>query len=340
MQVFWSEDQLRHQGARFLKAGRLISSPESPARVQSILAALPGPEFSIAEPGDHGIEPLMRVHPAAFLEFLQSIHLRWVTAFGEDAAVLPNVLAGGRRTHVPQSPVGALGYYVGDLAAEIRDGTWVASYASAQCAVGAARHLLATRQPAYALCRPPGHHAGATQAMGFCFLNNAAIAAEELRQRYARVAIVDIDVHCGNGTQSIFYERADVLTASMHSDPSHYYPFHSGYEDECGAGEAMGANVNICYPADVDDAGFLAAFARLTDAVEAFAPEAVVLGLGVDALRSDPHGGHHVTPDAFAELAARLRGWGLPTIFVQEGGYDSDELGPTIARFLRVFADE
>lgn len=340
MQVFWSEHQLRHEGARFLKAGRLIASPESSARARSILAALSDADFRITEPEDHGLEPLMRVHPTAYLEFLQRIHSRWITAFGHDAAVLPNVMAGVQRNHVPESRVGALGYYVGDLAAEIREGTWAASFASAQCAVGAARYMVATGNPAYALCRPPGHHAGAARAMGFCFLNNAAIAAEELRQRFAKVAIVDIDVHCGNGTQSIFYERSDVLTASMHSNPSHYYPFHSGYEDEQGAGEGRGANTNVCYSADVDDAGFLEAFARLTDAVEAFAPEAIVLALGVDALRSDPHGGHHITPDAFVEVAARLRSWGLPTIFVQEGGYDSDELGPTVARVLRVFSDE
>lgn len=340
MHVYWSEDQLRHAGARFLKAGQLVPSPETPDRAHSILAALSGPEFRITAPDDHGTAPLLRVHPGVFLDFLQGIHARWTEAFGPDAAILPNVLAGSHRTHVPQSPVGALGYYVGDLAAEFRPGTWAACYASAQCAVSAARHLLTASKPAYALCRPPGHHAGAAQAMGFCFLNNAAIAAEELRQRFARVAIVDIDVHAGNGTQSIFYDRADVLTASMHSDPSHYYPFHSGYEDERGAGAGQGANVNICYRADVEDAGFLAVFARLAEAVEAFAPEAIVVALGVDALRSDPHGGHRITPDAFAELAARLRGWELPTIFVQEGGYDSAELGPTVARFLGEFAND
>lgn len=280
------------------------------------------------------------MHSAAYLGFLRDIYLRWSEEFGSDAAVLPNVLAGERRARVPDSVVGALGFYVNDLAAEFREGTWTASYSSAQCAVNAARAVAAGERQAYALCRPPGHHAAASQAMGFCFLNNAAIAAEDLRQHDARVAIVDIDVHHGNGTQSIFYDRADVLTASMHSDPSHYYPFHTGYEDERGTGRGLGFNTNVCFEANADDAGFLAAFSRLSRAVEAFEPGAVVIGLGVDALRSDPHGGHKITPDAIAELARKIRDWGCPAVIVQEGGYESEELGPTVARFLRGLTGE
>jgi acetoin utilization deacetylase AcuC-like enzyme len=340
VQVFWSDDQLKHDGGRFLKAGRLVPSPETPMRAVCIHDALAKLGFSISAPKDLGLEPLLRVHPSAYLDFLQSIHARWTAEFGADAAVLPNVLAGGECHHVPRSAVGALGVYVNDLAAEVRDGTWAASYASAQCAANAAHFVATSGKAAYALCRPPGHHAGADYAMGFCFMNNAAIAAQELRQHYARVAIVDIDVHHGNGTQAIFYDRADVLTASMHSDPSNYYPFHTGYEDERGAGEGAGFNTNICFAADTDDAGFLKAFTRLAEAVAAFQPDAVVVALGVDALRSDPHGGHHITPDGFVALARLIRTWAVPTVFVQEGGYESEELGLTVGQFLMEIADE
>lgn len=334
MKVFWSGDQLAHDGARFMKAGRLVSSPDGPDRAAKILEALTSGGFDIAAPEDLGLEATRRVHPDDYLDFLRTIHDKWTAAFGEDAAVLPNVMAPPGFDRVPQSLVGALGVYTGDLAAEIRPGTWTTVYASAQCAANAARLTAATGLPAYALCRPPGHHASARTAMGFCYLNNSAIAAEELRRKHARVAIVDFDVHHGNGTQTIFYHRSDVLTASMHSDPSYYYPFHSGYEDECGLGDGEGANINACYSADADDAGFLRTFRRLAMAVEAFNPDAVVVGLGTDSLRSDPHGGHRITPDGIAALAPVIRSWNRPTVFVQEGGYASDELGPTVARFL------
>jgi acetoin utilization deacetylase AcuC-like enzyme len=334
MQVFWSDVQMGHDGARFLKAGRLTPSPETPRRADLILGALSGAAFEVVTPDDLGLDPLLRVHPGVYLEFLRGIAGRWADQFGADAAVLPNVLAGGALAHVPTGLVGALGYYVNDLAAEIRGGTWAASYASAQCAANAARLVAIAGAPAYALCRPPGHHAGASAAMGFCYLNNAAIAAEELRRVHPRVAIVDIDVHHGNGTQSIFYDRGDVLTASMHSDPSEYYPWHSGYEDECGAGDGAGCNVNVCFAGDVDDAGFARAFDRLAVSVAAFRPDAIVVALGLDALRSDPHGGHRITPDGYVALADRIRDWGLPAVIVQEGGYESEELGPTVARFL------
>lgn len=338
MQIFWSKDQLKHDGARFLKQGHLLHSPERPNRANLVLTALSDvSRFHITPPEDHGLTPLKRVHPAPYLEFLQTIHRQWTETFGPEAAVLPNVLAGGQCAHVPHSPVGALGIYVNDLAAEIRPGTWKASYASAQCAINAAKAVARGAPAAYALCRPPGHHAGAAYAMGFCYINNAAIAAMELRQQHDKVAIVDIDVHHGNGTQAIFYDCKDVLTASMHSDPSQYYPFHTGYEDELGVGDGTGFNTNICFDAQADDAGFLAAFARLASAVEAFKPDALVIALGVDALRTDPHGGHHITPSAYVTLANRMRAWALPTVIVQEGGYESEELGPTVAQFLKVF---
>ena len=338
MKVFWSDDQLSHAGARFMKAGRIVDSPDAPLRTQQILDALSAAGLLAEPPQDLGDEVITRVHPQDYLDFLRSFHARWEQSLGPDAAALPNVMAPRGATHVPRSLVGELGFYTGDLAAEIRPGTWRTVRASAQCAANAARLVASGAGPAYALCRPPGHHAGARTAMGFCYLNNAAIAAAELRRHHARVAIVDFDVHHGNGTQDIFYDRGDVLTASMHSDPGNYYPFHSGYEDEIGVGEGEGANVNRCYGADAGDADFLRTFRRLADAVEAFAPDAVVVGLGTDALRSDPHGGHRITPDAIIALAPIIRGWGLPTVIVQEGGYASDELGPTVAGFLREFA--
>ena len=338
MKVFWSDDQLAHDGARFMKAGRIVASPDAPLRTRQILDALSAAGLAAEPPRDLGEDVITPVHPQDYLEFLRGFHARWAQAFGPEAAALPNVMAPRGAARIPRGLVGELGAYTGDLAAEIRPGTWRAVRASAQCAANAARSVATGAGPAYALCRPPGHHAGARTAMGFCYLNNAAIAASELRRTHARVAIVDVDVHHGNGTQEIFYDRGDVLTASMHSDPASYYPFFTGYEDETGIGDGAGTNVNRCYSAQAEDADFLRTFARLADAVEAFAPDAVVIGLGTDALRSDPHGGHRITPDAIIALAPIIRAWRRPTVVVQEGGYASDELGPTVARFLETLA--
>ena len=338
MQIFWSNDQLKHTGARFLKEGYLIDSPESPCRAQLIFNQLSEMDFIIDPPADFGLDPILRVHPAQYIDFLRNIHEKWLAEFGDDSVLLPNTMATADQTHVPTSLIGVLGFYVKDLAAEIRSGTWVASYASAQCAVNAAKFVATSGKASYALCRPPGHHAGVKSAMGFCYLNNAAVAAEELLKQYKKVAVIDVDVHHGNGTQEIFYQRSDVFTASMHSDPNCYYPFYTGYEDETGMGEGTDSNANVCFDMAIDDAGFLRAFTRLVAAVEKFQPNAIVIALGVDALRSDPHGRHQISPEGYASVAKLIREWALPTVFVQEGGYASEELGPTVARFLMEYA--
>lgn len=343
MKVFWSDKQNAHGGARFLRCGQLVASPEVPERSAAILSAIAQSRHTVHAPSDLGLGPIERVHDLDYLKFLRGIHAHWVAEFGEDAAALPNVLSdktNPSKLKPPRSLVGALGYYIGDLAAEVRAGTWDASYMSAQCAANAARLTRQTGAASYALCRPPGHHAGNGWAMGFCFLNNAAIAAEELRLTYSKVAVIDVDVHHGNGTQAIFYERSDVLTASMHSDPDFLYPFHSGREDETGLGAGIGHNLNVCYSKDARDEDFLTAFRRVERAVETVQPDALVVALGVDALEADPHSGHKITPDGYIEIARRLKAWSLPTVFVQEGGYLSDQLGRTVASFLSEASDD
>ncbi|MEM6848265.1 MAG: histone deacetylase family protein [Pseudomonadota bacterium] len=343
MKLFWSDKQNAHSGARFLKCGQLVASPEVPERSAAILSAIGRSRHTVHAPSDLGLDPIVRVHDLDYLNFLKSIHTDWVAEFGEGSAILPNVLSDKSSPSMakpPRSLIGALGYYSGDLAAEIRAGTWGASYMSAQCAANAARLTRQTGAASYALCRPPGHHAGKSWAMGFCFLNNAAIAAEELRLTYSKVAVVDVDVHHGNGTQAIFYERSDVLTTSMHSDPDFLYPFHSGREDETGFGAGIGHNVNVCYSKDARDDDFVSAFSRVERAVTAFEPDALVVALGVDALQADPHSGHMISPDGYMAIARRLKAWSLPTVLVQEGGYLSDQLGPTVASFLSEASDD
>jgi acetoin utilization deacetylase AcuC-like enzyme len=208
-----------------------------------------------------------------------------------------------------------------DTACPITADTWSATLASAWSAVEGAELVLSGTRAAYALCRPPGHHAFTDRAGGFCYVNNCAVAATVLRREAARVAILDVDLHHGNGTQGIFYRRDDVLTVSTHADPIRFYPFFWGYAGERGEGPGLGYNLNLPLPRGSDD--------------EAYAP--VVIALGLDAHESDPFGGLRISTDGFGRIAEAVAGLGLPTLLVQEGGYLSEHLGRNLARFLEAF---
>lgn len=202
----------------------------------------------------------------------------------------------------------------------------------------AADLVTADGDPAYALCRPPGHHAYADQAGGFCFLNNSAIAAQRLRDKGAgRVTVLDVDVHHGNGTQGIFYRRADVQTVSIHGDPRAYYPFFTGYPDEIGAGPGRGANLNLPLPRGTGDAGYLETLDGALAAVDAFRPDVLVIALGLDPSEKDPLAFLAVTTEGFRRIGERLGRAGYPTLIVQEGGYISELLGENLTAVLAGF---
>jgi acetoin utilization deacetylase AcuC-like enzyme len=225
-----------------------------------------------------------------------------------------------------------------DLACPIGAGTWQAVCASADTAVTAADMVAAGDRAVYALCRPPGHHAHATRAGGFCYLNNTAIAAERLRAHTPRVAILDVDVHHGNGTQAIFYRRDDVLTVSVHADPADYYPFFWGHAHEKGEGDGKGYNLNLPLPVGSGDDLWLDAVTVAVATVAAFEPAALVVALGLDAYEGDPLAGGSVTTPGFGRLAGVIAGLDVPTVIVQEGGYLCDGLGGNLASFLDGFA--
>jgi acetoin utilization deacetylase AcuC-like enzyme len=249
------------------------------------------------------------------------------------ANVHPTMQPGG----YPRAVVGQAGFHMADAACPIGPRTWQAACAAANSAAHAARLVLAGERAAYALCRPPGHHAHAAQAAGFCYLNNAAIAAAALRERHARVAVVDVDVHHGNGTQEIFWRRGDVLTVSLHADPADYYPFFNGYAQETGEGPGAGCNVNVPLPLGTDDDRYLAALADALARVKDFAPGALVVALGLDAFAGDPLRGMALSTPCFARIGAALARLGLPTVLVQEGGYLAPELGDNLASALGGF---
>lgn len=336
MQVVWSAQQLAHHGTRFVRSGQIVPSPETAERAIFIRDAVVRRSHGLIEPRDLGLTPILAVHDADFVSFLRTAHADWTAFAGAEAAAMPNVHPRGAAARRPSGPVGKLGWYTGDMACEITDGTWPAAYAAAQGAATAAQLVAEGSACAYALCRPPGHHAGSDRAMGFCYLNNAAIAAEELRKRFDRVAILDVDVHHGNGTQEIFYDRGDVYFASIHGDPDQYYPFYWGYADQRGEGMGEGTTLNLPFPVGSGDGPFLDALAAALDGIRGFAAQALVLSLGVDASVHDPHGRHTVSDAGFQRMAERIAQLNLPIVIVQEGGYASAALGETVADILDI----
>jgi acetoin utilization deacetylase AcuC-like enzyme len=229
------------------------------------------------------------------------------------------------------------GWYIGDLNCAIGAGTWSAVYESAQAALSAAHAVIDGAPSAFALCRPPGHHAFAERASGFCFLNNSAIAADLIGERAGKVAILDFDTHHGDGTQAIFYDRKDVLFASVHTDPTTYYPYFSGYADERGEGEGLGANVNVPLAPGSGDEAFLEACRTLVKAVRAHKTEVLVVSAGWDAHRDDPLSLLDVSTDAFARVGELLADLQLPTLIVQEGGYSLEASENAAAAFIGAF---
>ncbi len=337
MKVFYSDAHAEHAPQGFLKAGRPARNPESPARAIAIAEALVAGGYELRAPMDRGLEPALSVHDAGLVRFLQSGYEAWSRLAGAGPEIVPNVHPGRRFRHRPQSPVGQAGFYMQDTACPIGAGTWKAALGATHCAVDAALAVVGGDKSSYALCRPPGHHASRDQAGGFCYLNNSAIAAQTLKAGFDRVAILDIDVHHGNGTQDIFYGRNDVFVASIHSHPDAYYPFFSGTPSESGEGEGLDHNLNVPFPFGSGDTEVQAALSQAVAAVSEYRPGALVLSLGLDAHVKDPHGAHNVSTPGFLRMVEAISNMGLPTVLVQEGGYLHDELGSLVHDVLGRF---
>jgi acetoin utilization deacetylase AcuC-like enzyme len=334
MHAFLDPAQSRHDPQTFLNQGVLRPSPEAPARIPILRDAATAAGCRFTAPPDAGPGPLAAVHTAEYLAFLRTIHARWAAMDGAAPEVIPNIHPRARDDSYPSSPVGQAGYHQADTACPIGPHTWNAAYASAQCAIAAADAVGAGAPHAYALCRPPGHHAYTDQAGGFCFLNNSAIAAQRLLTAGHRPAILDIDVHHGNGTQGIFYDRADVLTVSIHADPSDFYPFFWGHAQERGRGPGLGSNLNLPLPRLTGDDGYAPALDTALTRVTDFGTTALVVALGLDAHAADPFRGLALTTPGFTRIARTLAATGLPLVLVQEGGYVSDHLGANLSAFL------
>jgi len=341
MKTFFDPAQLTYDAPRFVVNGAWQPNMENAARAQAFLQALEQLGMTPVRPRDSGLEPIEAVHTARYVKFLKTIYHRWARIPDAPAEAIPNIhpvfRSGQAPPGYPASAVGQVGFHLQDGAAPVLETTWAAAYASAQAAVAAADHVADGARSSYALYRPPGHHATGDTAGGFCFLNNAAIAAARLRNTHDRVAVLDVDVHHGNGTQQIFYRRDDVLTASIHADPARFYPFFWGYADQVGLGPGAGHNLNVPLPRGTGDDDYLAALDSAMERIDRARPGAMVLALGLDAHKDDPFKGLAVTTRGFERIARRIARLQLPTAIIQEGGYASDSLSDNLCAFLSAF---
>jgi len=326
--------QHNHDPKHFMANGQRLQNPEQPRRIDVLRAGAEAAGCQIFAPKDHGLGPVAALHSPEYLVFLRTIHTRWKRIPDAADEVIPNIHPDRRTASYPRSAIGQAGFHQADTACPISSGTWEAAYWSAQSALSAADAVLDGADAAYALSRPPGHHAFGDLAGGFCFLNNAGIAAEHLRRAGKRPAILDIDVHHGNGTQGIFYGRADVLTVSLHADPIRFYPFFWGHAHERGEGAGLGYNLNLPLPRGtlIDD--YLRALDTALARIALFGADVIVVALGLDAHENDPLKGLALTTADFTRLAATITATGLPLVLVQEGGYLSDDLGHNLTAFL------
>lgn len=333
MLVFHSPDSVRHDPKRFFRRGVMMPHPESADRYRTLWDAVISAGHQMVEAQDHGLDPLAAVHDPDYLVFLENA---WKTARALDSSVEEIVNTQFVRGPVRRRPAGFLGrvsYHSSDTSTPIREGSWSAVYGAAQAAVSAADALQSTRAT-YALSRPPGHHACRDFSSGFCFINNTAVAAQRLAAKHDRVAILDIDVHHGDGTQAIFYESSDILTVSLHADTSDYFPYFSGYSDETGRGAGEGFNLNLPLAHQSGDNVYLDAIKKGLDRVAGHSPEALVVALGLDAADEDPVGVLNVTTGGFHAAAELIASAGLPVVIVQEGGYPCEALGRNLEAFL------
>jgi len=341
MKVIYTPDHLHHDITTEVEWGVVMGNFEKPVRAEVIRARLAADDrFDLTGPTDHGRDAVDAVHDPAMVDFLERVwrDFQAIEARREiigDSFLHPALREGMGDAPEPRDATAAIGYWSFETMTPIVEGTYRAARAAVDTALTAADAVLGGDASAYALCRPPGHHAPRAAFGGYCFFNNAAVTAEALiRAGVGRVTVLDVDYHHGNGTQQIFYRRGDVQYASLHGDPNRAYPYFAGHASETGAGPGAGATLNVPLPAGTDDDAYLAELDRVIDAIDAFGPEVVVVSLGVDTFGRDPITDFALTTETYRTHARRVRALGRPVVVVQEGGYAVRELGDNVWTWL------
>jgi acetoin utilization deacetylase AcuC-like enzyme len=339
MKIFYSEKHRQHYPPfEVFDGGVRVPYLENPDRMDQIRGALRSVKWAdILEPSNFGLDPILAVHDKEYLDFLASAWIQWLSSDPQDSTTLiPATFALRRQPRKPKSLLGLAGYYIMDLSACMVEGTYEAALASANCALNAAQAVADGEQASFALCRPPGHHAGKDYAGGYCFINNAAVAANWLSSK-GHVAILDIDYHAGNGTQDIFYPRDDVLTISIHADPDFEYPHFIGFADERGRGRGFTFHHNFPLPKGTGDAEYLDTLEKAINLIRDYKPAYLVVSAGMDIYADDPLGTIKVTTEGIGKIGRQIASLDLPTVIVMEGGYANEALGRNVLALLSAF---
>ncbi|MHB9879408.1 histone deacetylase family protein [Pacificimonas sp. ICDLI1SI03] len=333
MLKIFDERQLLHAPLRELHNGDWAPFSETPQRARDIVASLGATQT----PRDFGEDPIRAVHDGDYVDFLKAAHADWRASGRTGDAIGYTFPVVGRRPLDLTRIDARIGAYSFDAATPIAEGTWETVYWSAQCALTACDQLLTEpdRKTVFALCRPPGHHAGRDYMGGYCYLNNVAIAAQHARTQHSRrVAILDVDYHHGNGTQDIFYRDKDVFFASIHADPKTDYPFYWGHEDETGDGPGKGTTLNLPLPQGTAWSSYKTALARALSAITEWGADFLVLSFGADTYADDPISHFQLQTADFQRMGADIAALKLPTLIVMEGGYAVGDLGKNVDSFL------
>ena len=342
MKTFFSEDHRLHFPQAELSGGEFVTPYERPSRIEYVLARLKERRLGvIVAPGAVDMGPVRKLLDPGFLGFLETAYDDWKAA-GQGGEVIAAGMPTRRQRHdrIPRNIDGKVEYYCHASETSITGGTWRAAQASMACAQAAQGEVAWGARAAFALCRPPGHHATYDQYGGYCFLNNAAVVADMFRAQGAgRVAVLDIDFHSGNGTQDIFYRRGDVMYASIHGDPLDTYPYFAGFADEIGEGEGEGTTINVPLPPGTPYAPWAEALDGMISRIRDWGAEALVVSLGVDAYKDDPISFFKLDSPDFMDAGRRIGRMGLPTVFCMEGGYAIEQVGLNTVNVLEGFED-
>ncbi len=337
MLTVFSEKHALRNAKTELYGGELVPPFECPVRAEYVLAHLKKVELGkVIVADEFGLDPITRIHDPAFLDFLEQCWRDW-QAEGYRGEAIPTVWpARGMQQRIPNHIGGRLGYYAMAGETAISNGTWEAARASVNVALTAQAVIKNGASEAFALCRPPGHHAAGDMFGGYCFINNAAVSAQAfIDQGASRVAILDVDFHHGNGTQAIFYNRSDVMFLSLHGDPKDAFPHFLGYQDETGSGAGEGFNVNYPMSPGTNYKTWESALDDACKKIANYSPDALVISLGVDTFEHDPISFFKLTSDDFKRYGATIGALKLPTLFIMEGGYAVDEIGLNTVNVLQ-----
>ncbi|HTV69707.1 MAG TPA: histone deacetylase family protein [Rhizobiaceae bacterium] len=340
MKTVYSPKHKSHAGNVELIGAQILPAFEKPSRAEIIKARVESEKLGdIIGPEEHDLSWAKKVHRADYIDFLPTIYDRW-EAEGRSGTAMPMTWpTRGLRADVPPRSIEALlGFYSFDSGATFVKGTWEAIKSSYDVALTGAALVKAGERAAFALCRPPGHHAGDHFMGGYCYINNAAVAAHWFRENGAKkVSILDVDYHHGNGTQQIFYARADVQVINLHGDPMVEYPYFLGHADETGAGAGAGFNHNFPMPFGTPWDEWNAALDDGCKKLAAYGPDVVIVSLGVDTFERDPISKFKLVSADYPKIGKRIAALGLPTLFVMEGGYAVDEIGVNAVGVLTGF---